>query len=79
VEIIRVSRKDFKDYIGYDVSAIRSRCLNKGSIPVKVLMEISMETFSSINIGLKLLETAYVSQNCFCKAGRLHVPGVARF
>jgi hypothetical protein len=51
----RGSRKDFKDYIGYDVSAIRSRCLSKGSIPVKMLMSISMETFSSMNIDfLKL-------------------------
>jgi hypothetical protein len=56
VEIIRVSRKDFKDYIGYDVSTIRSKCLN----PVKVLMEISMETFSSMNIDLEFLETTYV-------------------
>jgi hypothetical protein len=55
-----VSRKDFKDYIGYDVSAIRSKCLNKDSISVKVLMEISMETFSSMNIDLKFLETTYV-------------------
>ena len=75
----RGSRKDFKDYIGYDVSAIRSRCLNKGSIPVKMLMSISMETFSSMDIDLKLLKTAYVPQDCFCRAGRLHVPGVARF
>jgi hypothetical protein len=71
--------KSFKDCIGYDVSAFRNKCLSKGDIPVKMLVNISMETFSSMSIDLKLLEVARVPRDCFCRAGRLHVPGVARF
>jgi len=72
-------KKSFKDYIGYDVSNFKRKCLNKGDIPVKMLASISAETFSSMRIDPKLLEATRVPRDCFCRAGRLHVPGVARF
>jgi len=72
-------KKNFKDYIGYDVSNFKRKCLNKGDIPVKMLANISAETFSSMCIDPKLLEATRVPRDCFCRAGRLHIPGVARF
>lgn len=71
--------KGFKDYIGYDVSNFKRKCLNKGDIPVKMLASISAETFSLMRIDPKLLETTRVPRDCFCRAGTLHIPGVARF
>jgi hypothetical protein len=71
--------KGFEDYIGYDVAQVRHKCLNKGDIPVKVLMEINMDTFSSIEIDPHFLKLTHIPLECFCRAGRLHIPGVARF
>jgi len=69
----------FEEYIGYDVRQVKDKCLNKGNIPVRCLMEINMETFSSIEISPQLLKQTRVPLECFCRAGRLHIPGVARF
>jgi hypothetical protein len=71
--------REFEDYIGYDVAQVRRKCLDKGHIPVKVLMEINMDTFSSIEIDPHFLNSTRVPLECFCRAGRLHIPGVARF
>jgi hypothetical protein len=72
-------RRDFEDYIGYDVAQVRRKCLNKGNIPVRALMKINMDSFSSIEIDPQFLEQTRVPLECFCRAGRLHIPGVARF
>jgi len=72
-------KRGFEDYIGYDVSAIRSVCLNKGDIPIRILMKIDMERFSSMRIDTKYFDITRVPHECFCRAGRLHIPGVARF
>ena len=71
--------RGFEDYIGYDVAQVRHKCLNKGDIPVKVLMEINMDTFSSIKIDPHFLKLTRIPLECFCRADRLHIPGVARF
>jgi hypothetical protein len=79
VEKRDVAGRDFEDYIGYDVAQVRRKCLDKGNIPVGVLMEINMDNFSSIEIDSRFLKSTHVPPECFCRAGRLHIPGVARF
>jgi hypothetical protein len=71
--------RGFEDYVGYDVAQVRRKCLNKGNIPIRALMEINMDSFSSIEIDPQFLEQTRVPLECFCRAGRLHIPGVARF
>jgi hypothetical protein len=75
----RGGHKKPQDYIGYDVRQVKDKCLDKGNIPIKALMEINKDTFSSLEVPHSSLKLTHVPRECFCRAGRLHIPGVARF
>ena len=75
----RGGHKKSQDYIGYDVRQVKDKCLDKGNIPIKALMEINKDTFSSLEVPQSSLKLTHVPRECFCRAGRLHIPGVARF
>jgi len=75
----RGGHKKPQDIIGYDVRQVIDKCLDKGSIPIRALMEINKDTFSSLEVPQSSLKLTHVPRECFCRAGRLHIPGVARF
>mgnify|MGYP000105982843 CR=1 FL=1 len=76
----RKKRKKVKwdNFIGYDVANIRRKCLNKGTIPVRFLDALNMNTFSKLRINAKNLKLIHTNRECVNRAGRLSIAGIAR-
>jgi len=72
-------RTSWEECVGYDVAQTRRRCVDKGKNPVLFLAELNENTFSSPKLPSNALRTTYVPDECLKRAGRLLVPGVARF
>jgi len=68
----------WEDYVGYDVAQVRRKCIDKGKNPVKFLAELNINTFSKLKLPPNALRTAYVPDECYVRAGRLLIAGVAR-
>ncbi|MEM1830942.1 MAG: hypothetical protein QXZ60_04695 [Sulfolobales archaeon] len=72
------SRYMWEKFVSYDVAEIRRKCL-MGDIPVGFLGSLSKQTFSKLKLPENTLRRIHTNEDCYSKAGKLLIPGVARF